>query len=134
MTILFAFGVESMAKAHPKPASALLAALLAGSLYADVNWFLRPRENWKAAATDLESAAAQGACIVFAPSNFEIYYTFFSPGLSASKCPPGPLPPARRIAVAVSPNADLTALQAQGLAPSPGNLPPTPYVREFSTR
>lgn len=136
MTILCAFGVVHLTKSHPKPAAALLAALLAGSLFADINWFLRPREDWKAAATELESEAAKGACVVFVPANFEIYYTFFSPALSAAKCPPGPLPRSLPIAVAVGPGSypvEMSSLASQGLTPMRHPANP-PYVRVFSTR
>jgi hypothetical protein len=136
MTILFAFGVESLAQRYSKWSAALLAALLVGSLYADVNQFSRPRENWKAVATELQSEAARGACVVFIPANFEIYYTFFSPELSGAKCPSGPLPSARRVAVAVGPGSypgEWSTLRDQGAPPLTATDNP-PYVRVFSTR
>ncbi len=137
ITILFTCGIESLTKRWPRPAAALLAALIAGSLYADARMFYRPRENWKAVAAELEGEARQGACLVFVPANFEVYYTFFSPALSVSKCAPGPLPPAHRIAVAIGTHeADLTGLYAQGLNKLKWEHgpPQPPYVREFSTR
>lgn len=136
MTILFACGVESLSRSRAKVSAALLAALVGGSLYADVNLFFRPRENWQAAAAELKSEAAQGACLVFVPANSEVYYTFFSPELPGAKCPSGPLPPSRRIAVAVGPGSHLaewSVLQAQGAPPMAAAANP-PYVRVFSTR
>jgi hypothetical protein len=139
MAILFAYGVEQFALENRKWAAALLAGLLAGSLFVDVTMFFRPRENWKAAAVELQEAAGQGACLVFTPASSEVYYTFFSPALSGSKCPPGSLPRAHRIAVAISPaaqDADLADLEAQGLFKIhwEHGPPHPPYVREFSTR
>lgn len=136
MAILFVAGVESLAMRRPKLAAGLLAAMLAGSIYADTKMFFRPRENWKGAARELESEVSRGGCVVFVPANSEVYYTFFSPALSAAKCPVSAVASGQRVAVAVSPDArpmDLAELESRGL-PASKSYDAPPYVRVFSTR
>jgi len=110
LVILFCWGLESLTSAHRSLGVAVLAVFLAGALYADVQMFSRPRENWQAAADQLQSEVALGACIVFEPGDFEAYYTFFRPELSSAKCPAENLREYRRVAIAVSPRHYSTAL------------------------
>lgn len=113
LVILFCWGVESLAESRKKLALGLAGVFFAGAVYADIQMFLRPRENWQAAATQLKAEVAQGACIIFEPADFEAYYTFFSQELSSSKCPPDGLQNYRRVAIAVSPRHYSTDLGHQ---------------------
>lgn len=78
-TILFMVGTESWGKPF------LLCVFLVASIYSDVRWFQRPREDWAAAA----DAAASEPCIVFVGDSARLY-TFFRPELSRSVCGPDP--------------------------------------------
>lgn len=78
LALLFALGAESLRT----KGRALLALFLAASLYEDVNWFRKPRENWAAAA---RSIPEQG-CIMFVPADARLLYTFFRPELAAQVC------------------------------------------------
>jgi hypothetical protein len=78
LALLFAAGVESLRG----KGRALLALFLVASLYEDVNWFRKPREDWEAAAW----AIPEQGCVMFVPADAQLLYTFFRPELAARKC------------------------------------------------
>ena len=79
LVLLFAAGAETL----DRKSGLLMGVFLAASLYADFRWFVRPREDWQAAA----SAVAQlDACVTFVPRDTETYYLFYRPELRAREC------------------------------------------------
>jgi len=80
LLLMFAAGTEPLGW----KGCLLLAAFLAASLYADVGWFRRPREDWQAAAA--AAVAQKNACISFVPPDAERLYLFFRPELRAREC------------------------------------------------
>lgn len=82
LALLFAAGAEALGK----KGNLLLAVFLAASLYQDVQWFLRPREDWQAASSAAASALSQGGCVIFFPAGQDQMFTFFQPGLANRKC------------------------------------------------
>ena len=95
LALLFAVGVESLFARWPKFAMALAAALLVTSVTANFNFFHRPREDWRAAATILASEP----CVMYSPLDSGPYYSFFFPELVQRNCAAG----APREALAISP-------------------------------
>jgi hypothetical protein len=63
----------------------LVAAFLAASLYEDVQWFRRPREDWQAAADAIQREVSQGACVVFQGDSTPVY-EFFYPSFAQHHC------------------------------------------------
>jgi mannosyltransferase len=63
----------------------LLMAFLAASLYEDVQWFLKPRENWQAAADAIQSEVEAGACVKFLGDSTPVY-EYFHPSLAQHHC------------------------------------------------
>ena len=93
LALLFAAGLESI---NRRAATVLGAALVIALFIGDVNAFRRPRENWQAAATLLESEP----CIIYAPDDSRRFYGFFIPRLAMHECESGT---AARVALAISP-------------------------------
>ena len=67
----------------------LLAAFLAASIYEDIQWFRKPRENWQAAADAVQREVASGACVQFAGDSAPVY-EFFYPSLAQHHCEGAP--------------------------------------------
>ncbi len=81
LALLFVAGTESLRTRG----WALLALFLVASVYEDVNWFHKPREDWQAAA---QAIPAEG-CVQFVPKDAELMYTYFRPELAGRKCSGG---------------------------------------------
>jgi uncharacterized membrane protein len=92
LALLFAVGVESM---NRRATAVLAAALVITSLAGNVNFFRRPRENWRTAAALLTAEP----CVVYSPPDSRQLYAFFVPALANRECAPNP----DRVALAVSP-------------------------------
>lgn len=97
LALLFAVGVEAVFARWPKAALALAAALLIAGVVGNVNFFHRPREDWRAAAVIL----AGESCVVYSPPDSGPYYSFFVPELAGRDCA-GSAP---RVALVISPYA-----------------------------
>jgi uncharacterized membrane protein len=104
LAVLFAAGAATLrAKGH-----VLLALFLAASLYEDVNWFRKPREDWQAAA----AAIPPQGCVSFVPQDAELMYTYFRPELAARQCPLGPPADGGPVVLAISPYDPYDAYRA----------------------
>ena len=67
-------------------APALLGLLLMVSACQSMRYFIRPSENWQAAADVIAARIQAGACLSVAPSDHLPLYEFFRPGLHPSPC------------------------------------------------
>lgn len=65
----------------------LAAAFLIASVYADVRWFTKPREDWGAASQAALTEAEQGACVAFVADSQKLF-AFFEPELANHVCAP----------------------------------------------
>jgi hypothetical protein len=83
MAIVFAAGVEHLLERRAMLGALLVAALVGATLYEDVRLFLRPRENWEAAARIL---AQSNGCVLFAPEESARLYAYFVPQLRSKSC------------------------------------------------
>ncbi|MEI9812115.1 MAG: hypothetical protein WDO18_05315 [Acidobacteriota bacterium] len=83
LALLFTAGTD-----HPRATRCLAIAFLIASVYADVRWFTRPREDWSAAANAAVTEVNKGACIAYV-ADAEKLYMFFRPELAAHHCEPG---------------------------------------------
>lgn len=108
LALLFAMGVEAIGRRG----HVLLALLLCVFLYADVRWFLRPREDWQAAAANASNALSQGGCVVFTPLDADIFFSYMDPSLHDRQCPLGPPADGGQVVVAVSPYDAFGAYEA----------------------
>jgi Dolichyl-phosphate-mannose-protein mannosyltransferase len=99
LTLLFAAGAEAMGR----PGKILLGAFLAASVYGNVNWFLKPREDWQAAAKVATDNISRTTCLVFVPADAEQLYLFFRPELAARKCLPNGFGGFDSVILAISP-------------------------------
>jgi hypothetical protein len=93
LALLFTAGVEAL---PCRPASCLTAALLIALAIGNINFFRRPREDWRAAAVILASEP----CIVYSPPDSRNLYAFFVVDLASRECAPAKQP---RVALAISP-------------------------------
>jgi hypothetical protein len=82
LALLFAVGVESLFTRWPMAGLALAAALLVAGVAANINFFRRPREDWRAAAAILASEP----CVMYSPAESGPYYSFFIPELAHRDC------------------------------------------------
>lgn len=108
LALLFAVGVEALFARWPKASLTLAAAVLIASVIGNLNFFRRPREDWRAAAVILASEP----CVMYSPADSGPYYSFFVPELAARDCT-GTAP---RVALVVSPyalNNDFAARRQQ---------------------
>ena len=108
LALLFAVGVEALFARWPKAALALAAALLIAGVIGNIDFFRRPREDWRAAAVILASEP----CVMYSPADSGPYYSFFIPELAQRDCA-GTAP---RVALAISPyalNNDFAGRQRQ---------------------
>jgi hypothetical protein len=80
LILLFAAGAEPLGW----KGCLLVAAFLTASIYSDVSWFRRPREDWQAAAA--AAVAQKNACISFVPQDAAKLYLFFRPELHEREC------------------------------------------------
>jgi len=94
LALLFTLGAEST-RNYGK---VLLVAFLAASLYEDIQWFRKPREDWQAAADALQREVTGGACVTFLADTTPVYL-FFHPQLAAHVCSG----PQDRVVIATSP-------------------------------
>ena len=97
LALLFAVGVEGLFTRWPKAALILAAALLIAGVIGNVNFFRRPREDWRAAAAILASEP----CVMYSPPGSGPYYSFFIPELAGRDCADA----APRVALVISPYA-----------------------------
>jgi hypothetical protein len=97
LALLFAVGVEAMFARWPKAALVLAAALLIAGAVGNINFFRRPREDWRAAA----AIVAGEPCVVYSPADSGPYYWFFIPELAQRGCAGN----APRVALVISPYA-----------------------------
>lgn len=108
LALLFAVGVEALFARWPKAALALAAAVLVAGVVGNVNFFRRPREDWRAAAAILASEP----CVIYSPADSGPYYSFFIPELAQRDCTGTPA----RVALVISPyalNNDFAGRQRQ---------------------
>jgi len=103
LSLLTALGIEAVAEQRRRVAGALGCLVITVFLIADVRFFLRPREDWRAASSILQGLAQRGGCILFAPASSEGFYEFFVPELGRAKCREEGLSAAPGVAMAVSP-------------------------------
>ncbi len=113
LALLFVAGAQSLGRAG----QALLAALLIASLYADVQWFRKPREDWEAASHAAATHVQAGGCMVFLGESTPLYL-HFHPELAQHRCDDT----ATRVVLGVTPYGDarmypdaVAALEARGL-------------------
>ena len=97
LALVFTVGVEALFTRWPKAAVALAAALLIAGVAANINFYSRPREDWRAAAAVLASEP----CVIYSPAESGPYYSFFIPELAQRDCAGD----ARRVALVISPYA-----------------------------
>ena len=109
LSLLAALGIERIAISRSGLAITMTAALLLASLYQNTYFFIRPRENWRAAAESLSQATKSGACVMLAPGNSTGLYDFFEPGIANNLCVSSPTH-TNIIAVGISPYDDAKAL------------------------
>jgi uncharacterized membrane protein len=99
LALLFIAGTESLGRFG----NLLTVVFLGVSLYADVNWIAKPREDWQAAAAVAADPASQGACVKFIPVDAEMLYVFFRPELVAKKCTPDRFAGSDAVVLAINP-------------------------------
>lgn len=63
----------------------LVAAFLIASIYSDVRWFTKPREDWAAASSAALTEVHNGACVSFV-SDSQKLFVFFRPELAKHPC------------------------------------------------
>ncbi len=131
LALLFTAGVEAL---PCRPASCLTVALLIALLIGNINFFRRPREDWRAAAVILASEP----CVVYSPPDSRNLYVFFVPDLANRECAPGQ---ASRVALAVSPYQSRNSiaerqrqLTESGYAEHAELNPATPRIEIFERR
>jgi hypothetical protein len=93
LALLFAAGVEALSC---RAAAILTSALLITLLIGNINFFRRPREDWRTAAIIL----ANEPCVVYSPPDSRNLYAFFVQDLARRECTPGKQP---WVALAISP-------------------------------
>jgi hypothetical protein len=82
IVLLACAGIEYLAARSGRWAAIAAAFLiLTASLVYDVRWFLRPREDWRAAAAVMRHSVNSGACALLAPERTVQIFLFFDPGL-----------------------------------------------------
>jgi hypothetical protein len=81
LVLLFVAGAESLGN----PGKCLITAFVIASLWGNVNWFRRPREDWNAAANAIAAQAAQGGCVILLGDSDPLY-RLFRPELEGKKC------------------------------------------------
>ena len=64
----------------------LLLGFLILSLYSDVTWLMRPREDWSAASDAIATAVSESGCVQFVGDSRKLF-AFFRPELAARTCP-----------------------------------------------
>lgn len=117
LAILGAAGLEWVATRRAMVSGLICSLLIAVLIVGDIRFFLKPRENWKAAADVLERLTRNGGCIVFVPAESSSLYSFFSPELAGRRCTTDVVQ-LRSALVAESPydNADVIDIVANLLA------------------
>lgn len=86
LALLFVSGTTEPRKAaRGKGTSLLLIAFLAASVYEDIQWLRKPRENWQAAADAIQREVAQGACVKFQGDSTPVY-EYFHPSFAQHHC------------------------------------------------
>jgi uncharacterized membrane protein len=131
LALLFTVGVEALPR---RPAAILTAALLITLTVANINFFHRPREDWRTAAVIL----ANETCIVYSPPDSRNLYAFFVPDLANRECAPGQQP---RVALAISPYEPKDSVSERqhqltnsGYAERADFNPPTPRIEIYTRR
>jgi uncharacterized membrane protein len=97
LALLFVVGVEALFTRWRAVGLALAAALLITGVAANINFFGRPREDWRAAAAILASEP----CVMYSPPESGPLYLFFIPELAQRNCAGAPA----RVALVISPYA-----------------------------
>lgn len=121
LALLAAAGLQELYRRRRTLGTVLAVALLAVSAAADARWFMRPRENWQAAARALRAQSGD-ACVLFVPLHSMPLYGFFEPDLPSRDCTKQGFPALQRsMIVALSPyilpaelTATLTKLRNEG--------------------
>ena len=98
LALLFTLGTEPRPSGSGQAGKLLLLTFLAASLYEDVQWFRKPREDWQAAANALQREVTNGACVSFLADTTPVYL-YFHPQLAAHLC----AGPQDRVVIATSP-------------------------------
>ena len=81
LALLFTVGVEALFARWPKAALALAAALLIAGVVGNVNFFRRPREDWRAAA----AVIANEPCVDVFADRFGSVLFVLCPGTRAPR-------------------------------------------------
>lgn len=81
LAVLFAAGAEALGTSG----KCLITAFLIASMIANVNWFLRPREDWAAASDAIAAELERGACLRFVGDS-EKLFVVFRPELHTQSC------------------------------------------------
>lgn len=82
LSLLFVAGAEAMGR----NGRYLIGLFLAVSLYADLNWMTRPREDWRAAAAEVQGQLSLGGCMAFVGQDAEMPFTYSHPRLGERRC------------------------------------------------
>lgn len=104
LCLLAGIGIEAIGKQYKSAAIGVAAALAAVCLFNDINLFLKPRENWRAAAITLQTLSGPDTCLVFVPADSLHLYQVFDPNLRDDNCSSHPAD-YRQLALALSPYA-----------------------------
>lgn len=101
LAVLCGIGAARLLEKKSMWARGLVTALFLVMIGGDLHYFLKPHENWEAAARYLDNAKSRGRCLVFIPAGSIRFYSFFAPDLISNttsddtRC--------NRVMVAVSP-------------------------------
>ena len=79
LCLLAGLGIEAIGKQYKNAAIGVAAVLSVICLFNDVNLFLKPRENWRAATITLQKLSGPDTCLVFIPADSLHLYQVFDP-------------------------------------------------------
>jgi hypothetical protein len=108
--ILASFGFEVQLARHRRSALALATLFLLVSLYSDVHFLFRPREDWKKTADFISSELKPGECYTAVPQGASSFLEFFQPSLTKHECRSGEITDTA-VTVAISPYATLKEIK-----------------------
>jgi uncharacterized membrane protein len=81
LILLFVAGAESLGNLG----KCLITAFIIASLWGNVNWFRRPREDWSAAANAIAEQVSRGGCVILLGDSDPLY-RLFRPELEGKRC------------------------------------------------
>ncbi len=87
LSLMAALGIERISQRSPMSAAGFVACILFSFVYSSTSFFLRPREDWKAASARLAAETQRGACVMLSPDASSYIYSLFQPGFSQHICP-----------------------------------------------